>query len=147
MKNVTATSRWTSSFLLLVMLVPAFGPFAMARLAPPDGMRCMRRPLSDAPAAEPAMHCHHAASQSAAPQIFGSQNSDASPEAWFRSLDCCCNHDCCFRILKTSDWAKPAVNHLYFVSLLIQSASPAPLADRVSAVLMGPASSRAPPHS
>ena len=149
MKNVTATSRWTASFLLLVMLVPAFGPFAMARLAPPEGMHCMRRPLPDAPAAAPAMHCHHAASRSAAPKTSESQDSasPASPEASFRSLDCCCNHGSCCRVLQTSDSAKPATNHLSFVSLLTQSAPPELLTDRVSAVLIGPDSARAPPRS
>jgi len=70
----------------------------------------------------------------------------ASSGASFRSLDCCCSHDCCCRILKTSDWAKPAVNHLSFVGLLIEPALSAPITDRVSAVLIGPDSARAPPR-
>jgi hypothetical protein len=138
--------RVTASFLLLVTLVPAVGPFAMARLAPPEAMHCMRRPLPDAPAAEPAMHCHHAASQSGAAQNSESQNSAASPEASFRSLDCCCNNDCCRRSLKTSDWAKPAARQLSVVRLLIQSARPEPITERVSSVSAGPDSARAPPQ-
>jgi hypothetical protein len=148
MKSEMATSRWTAGVLLLVMLVPAFAPFAVGRLAPSAGMHCMRRPIGDAPSAasdpsaasaEPAMHCHHAASR--APQ------SEPSPASSFRSLDCCCNNDCCCRILKTSDWARPAINHFSFVSLLIQSALLVPLPDRLSAVLIGPDSARAPPRS
>jgi len=148
MRNVTATSRWTASFLLLVMLVPAFGPLALARVAPPEGMHCMRRPISDAPTAGPAMHCHQEALQSAVAYSSRSQDSalPASSGASFRSLDCCCNHDCCCRILKTSDWARPAVNHLSFVGLLIEPALSAPITDRVSAVLIGPDSARAPPR-
>ena len=149
MKNVTATSRWTASFLLLVMLVPAFGPFAMARLAPPDGMHCMRRPLSDAPAAQPAMPCHHAAQEAKAAPNDAAGN--AAPqisrrEASFRSVDCCCsNHDCC-RGLKTSEWARPASNLLSVVRFPIEPAIPAQIALRVSAMLSGLDSARAPPR-
>lgn len=150
MKNVTATYRWTARFLLLVMLVPAFGPFAMARLAPPEGMHCMRRPLSDAPAAEPAMHCHHAAQETETAQHSAAQNAawqTSQPEATFRSLDCCClNHDCC-RGLKTSEWARPASNHFSFITFLIEPALPAQIATRISAMLTGLDSARAPPRS
>ena len=149
-KNVAATYRATASFLLLAMLVSAFGPSAMASLAPAEGMRCMRRPLSDAPAAAPAMHCHHGAWQSTPSQNSASQDSTAVPEASFRSLDCCCNHcdyGCCCRIPRISDWAKPASSHLSFVSLLFELALPSPFTDRVSAVLIGRDSARAPPRS
>ena len=134
---------WTARFLLLVMLVPAIGPLALARVAPPEAMHCMRRPLQTAaPAAEPAMHCHHAAAAAgnAMPQA-------ASSEASFCSLDCCCpNHDCC-RGLKTSEWARPASNLLSLVTLLIEPALPAQMAARVSTAITGPDSARAPPRS
>ena len=147
MKNVSATHRWTASFLLLVMLVPAFGPFAIARLAPFDGMHCMRRPLSDAPA--PATPCHHAAQEAKAAQNGAAENvaSQISRyEASFRSVDCCCsNHDCC-RGLKTSEWARPASNLLPVVRFLIEPAIPAQIALRVSTLLSGLDSARAPPR-
>jgi len=137
--------RWTARFLLLIMLVPAVGPLALARVASPRPMPCMRRPL----AAAPAMHCHHGASQSA-PQTAESQAS-ASPvsqETSFRSLDCCCGQHCdCCRNSKTSESARPASNHLSFVGLLMESALPAALASRVSAFFAGPDSARAPPRS
>jgi hypothetical protein len=149
MKNVTATSRWTASFLLLVMLVPAFGPFAMARLAPPEGMHCMRRPLPDAPAAAPAMQCHHAAQDAKAAQrgVAGNAASQISRgETSFRSVDCCCSNHDCYRGLKTSEWARPASNLLSVVRFPIEPAIPAQIALRVSALLSGLDFARAPPR-
>ncbi|MGA2004570.1 MAG: hypothetical protein ABSG70_14385 [Terriglobales bacterium] len=137
--------RWTARLLLLVMLVPAVGPVALARVAPAEGMHCMRRPLPEAPEAQPVMHCHHAAAQSAARQDTAPQGS-GSADASVRSLDCCCNHDCCGRTVKTSEWAQPAANHLSFVSLLIEPSRPAHIDTRASATLAGPDSARAPPR-
>jgi hypothetical protein len=149
MKNVSTTHRWIASFLLLVMLVPALGPFAMARLAPPDGMHCTRRPLSDAPAAAPAAPCHHAAQEAKAAQDGAAENVASQisrHEASFRSVDCCCsNHDCC-RGLKTAEWARPASNLLSVVKFLVEPAIPAQIALRVSVMLSGLDSARAPPR-
>src|ERR1700690_4177598 len=140
MKNVSATHRWTASFLLLVMPVPAFGPFAMARLAPAEGMHCMRRPISSAPAGAPATPCHHAAQEAIAAQNDAAENvasQISQHEASFRSVDCCCsNHDCC-RGLKTSEWARPASNLLSVVKFLSEPAIPAQIALRVSTLLSG----------
>jgi len=129
--------RWTAKFLLLVMLVPVCGPLALARVAQPETMHCMRHPLQQtAHAVEPAMHCHHGMAPSPATE---------TPEKSFRSLDCCCqNHDCC-RGLKTSEWARPASNLLSCVSLLIEPAPVPQLAARFSADFTGQESTRAPP--
>jgi len=128
------------------MIVPAFGPLALAGAAQSSPMHCMRRPLQPSPAAEPAMHCHHAAAQSAAPQSAEPQSSLAPPssETSLSSPDCCSNHDCC-RSLKTSEWARPASAQLSVAGLQIEPAPSAALAVRLSAPLTGPDSARAPP--
>jgi hypothetical protein len=137
MHRWTAKS-WTAGFLLLVMLVPAFGP--LARAAQPEAMHCMRKPLSEAPAVQPAMHCHHGVAQNGTAK----PPQPVSPQASFNALDCCWNHDCC-RSLKTSEWARPASNLLSLISLLVEPAVPLQAADRVSAELLGQDSARAPP--
>lgn len=130
--------RWTAKVLLLVILVPAFGPLALARTPAPAAMHCMRQPLRQAaPAAQLAMHCHHGMGQAPPPD---------SHEASVRALDCCCsNHDCC-RSLKTSERACPAANRLSFASLLIEPSLAAPIIHHVSANLIAPDSARAPPR-
>jgi len=145
--------HFTAGLLLVAMLVPAFGPLALARLAPPEGMHCMRRPLAvtaATPAGEHVMHCHHASSQAGTPREPASQNpavADASLQVSIRSLDCCCGQHCdCCRGAKASEWARPASNHLSFVSLLIEPARRAEIAARVSAVSSDPDSARAPPR-
>ncbi len=148
MRNAAVTYRMTAVVLLLVMLVPAFGPFAMANLAPAEGMHCMRRQLRYARAAGRPTRCH-VAWHGHVPQDSESQNSSTSTEASLRSLDCCCNHcnfDCCCSVLKISNWARPAASQLSFVSLLIEFAVEAPLTHRGSAILLGPDSARAPPR-
>lgn len=150
MRNAAVTYRMTAGVLLLVMLAPAFGPFAMASLVPMEGMHCMRRRLSDAHAAgrRPA-RCHAIAWRSRARQDSELQDSAAPTEASLRSLDCCCNHcnyNCCCRLPKISEWAQPVTFQLSSVSLLIEFASPVPFTDRVSAILIGPDSARAPPR-
>ncbi|MGA3197668.1 MAG: hypothetical protein ABSD39_21950 [Terriglobales bacterium] len=155
MKNAV-TFRATSGILLLVMLAPAFGPLAMASLAPSAGMHCMRRPMAEAsgesrpatsPQSGPPMRCH-GASQSTGSRDSESRTS-AVPEVSLRSLDCCCGHcnyDCCCRTVRTFGWARPASNHLTSVRLSIEVGPPSPLVDRISAVLIGPDSARAPPR-
>jgi hypothetical protein len=141
--------RWTARFVVLVMLVPVIGPLALARMAPMEGMHCVRQPLAAAaatPAAEPAMHCHEGAPRSAEQSEQQSAVSSASTEASFRSLDCCRNHDCC-RSVTTSEWAQAVGRHYSYVRLLIEPAVPALAAARVSSPLIGADSARAPPRS
>lgn len=151
--------RWIGRFLLLVMLFPAFGPLALARVSPAEGMHCMRRPLAAVrdQAAEPVMHCHHNMAQSAlhsdesqvpSSQASEKQASDTStvPQASLRSLDCCCGQNCdCCRNPKTSEWASPAATIFSFVSLLFEQAPVVPLIQWVSLLSTGPDSARAPP--
>jgi hypothetical protein len=130
--------RWTARFLLLVMLVPAVGPLALARVGAPQAMHCIRQPLRTPLSAQPGMQCHHGMALTPQP---------ASPQESFNSLDCCSgNHDCC-RGLKTSEWASPASNQLLIISLLIEPALRAQAAAGVSPDLLGRDSARAPPRS
>jgi len=139
--------RWTARFLLLIMLVPAVGPLALARSAAPSPMHCMRRPLQSAPPAEPVMQCHHAAMSGERPQSADSPMHAASDaEASVRSLDCCCaNHDCC-RGVKTSEWASLTPTQLSFANSQIESAIVAPPVAITSTTSFGPDSARAPPR-
>ena len=117
------------------MLLPAFGPLALARADRLAAMHCMRKPVQSV---QPAMHCHHGMAQPPAPE---------SPEKSFRALDGCCqNHDCC-RGLKTSGWARPASNLFSYASLLVERAPAPQLAARISADPAGQDSTRAPPRS
>jgi hypothetical protein len=154
---LTIMHRWTARFLLLVMLVPAFGSIALARAIPSGPMHCLRRPVrADARAvasAEPQMHCHGGAAQ-ARSQSASSQNAEspsavapASPPASFRSSDgCCCqNHGCCGS-LKTSEWASIAYADLSSIRLLVESAHASPGSILESANLTGFDSARAPPQ-
>lgn len=104
--------RWTAKFLLLVMLVPAFVPLALARAPQPMSPHCARQ------MAKPAMPCHGMAM----PQEQSS--SDQAPRdgtSLRASEDCCASHDCC-RGLKTSEWARPASNLLSSIALLVEHA-------------------------
>ena len=121
---------------------------ALARLASPAPMHCMRRPLAASPAAAPAMHCHHGAAQAHGTPESQASASPASQETSFRSLDCCCGQHCdCCRNSKMPEWARPAKNRLSFVGLHIQPASHAAIAPQASEFLAGPDSARAPPRS
>jgi hypothetical protein len=152
-------SRWTAGFLLLVMLVPAFGPLAMAQAEPSQGMHCMRPPVS-IHAAEPAMPCHHAMARSKPPQsesspvessqVESSQVESSqveSSQASFQASDdnCCLNHCCCGAA--TSEWAQPTSTLLSFLSLTIEPAHPAQSAVPRSSYISGQDSARAPPRS
>lgn len=128
--------RWTAKFLMLVVLVPIFGPIAMAQCAQPGASHCTRQPM----AAQPAMPCHHAMAQSKPSQPETSESFQASNDG-----NCCHDHCCCGAT--TSEWAHPASNHLCFVSLLIEPALPLIITARVSAFFAGPDSARAPPRS
>jgi len=139
--------RWTARFVLLLMLVPAIGPLALAYVAPANGMHCMRRPLAAASqaaagaASETAMHCHHGAVQT--PAVT------ADSEASIYSRDCCCHYGgcCCCRGLTSSEWAQPAANHFSFLHERIGVALVPAVNVRVAAFIGGPDSARAPPRS
>jgi hypothetical protein len=105
----------------------------------------MRRPLAATRPAEPAMHCHHGASQDSS---YGSESQTAaSQETSFRSFYDCCGQRCdCCRGLKTAEWAYPAANHSILVTLLVESAA-AQSSLHVMAFFAGPDSARAPPRS
>jgi len=127
--------RWTARFLLLALLLPAFGPLAMARADQPEAMYCVRKPVQSV---QPAMHCHHGMAQAPVQE---------SPENSFRAIDDCCqNHDCC-RGLKTSEWPRPASSLLSHVRFLIAPAPAPQLAVHISADPAGQDSTRAPPRS
>ena len=135
---------WIAKFLVLVMLVPVFGPLALAHAAPIESMQCARRPLAESRARRPAMHCHEGLAQNGVAGNAGPVMPE--PGASFRSLECCSNHDCC-RAVKTSDWARPASN---FLSLLGFQAEPAfhrQLTAHNPMAFTGPDSTRAPPIS
>jgi len=132
--------RWTARFLLLVMLVPAFGPMAMACASQPAAMHCMRKPVA-ARAEQSAMPCHHgmAAMQSTVPE---------PAETSFQAANdgnCCPNHCCCGAT--TSEWAQPASSLLSYISLLIEPAPAARGAVLRSSGIFGHDSARAPPRS
>jgi len=131
---------------MLVMVMPAIAPMAMAGVAPPEAMHCMRRPLAAAATHEPVMQCHHGAAQAVAQGTPENEVPAAPSGASVRALDCCCNHDCCCRSLNTSEWARPA-SSLGFVNLLINRASPVAVAQRMAAFTAGADSARAPPRS
>lgn len=126
--------RWTANFLLLVMLVPALAPAALARMAAPEAMHCIRL-RQPTPAPQSAMPCHHGMEQMAMP----------SSGASLRAVDCCCsNHDCC-RGVKTSERAQPCSNPFAFFSLLVEPAAASPTYIRGSVNVVAPDSARAPP--
>jgi len=131
-------SRWTARILLVVMLVPAFGPMATACAARPEPMHCMRQPMS-AHTAQPAMPCHHAMAQSKAPQPESSETS-------FQAVDNCCQNHCCCGAT-TSEWAQPASGLLSFLGLPIEPARPVQSAGLHSSDISLQDSARAPPRS
>ena len=142
-------SRWTARFLLLVMLVPAFGPLTMACVAQPEAMHCMRHPESASMSglsAQPEMPCHHAMAQSKPPRAESSpvESSEASLQAG-NDDNCCQNHCCCGAT--TSEWAQPASNLLSFLSLLIEPAQASRDSAAQSTDIFGHDSARAPPRS
>jgi hypothetical protein len=138
-------SRWTARFLLLVMLVPAFGPLAMARSAQPGAMHCMRQPVA-VHAAQPAMPCHHAMAQSKPPQSESSQGESSEPSFQATNNDNCCQNHCCCGAT-TSEWAQPVSNLLSFLSLPIEPARPWLSAVLQSSDISRQDSARAPPRS
>jgi len=137
--------RCAAGFLVLVILVPAFGPLAMPCAALPQAMHCMRRPVSaqtasgQAASERPALPCHHTMAQPPPGE---------SSEASYRAADdgnCCRNHCCCGAT--TSEWARPASSLLSFISLTIEPALPAQRVTVQSSEIFGHDSARAPPRS
>src|SRR5271154_1481423 len=134
LSQMSVASRWTARLLLLVMLVPAFGPAAMATTTQPEAMHCMRQPAST-PVLQPEMPCHHAMARSkASPQESAFQASDN---------DCCQNHCCCGAT--TSEWARPASSLLACSNLLVEPAEPPETTLLRSTVHSGRDCARAPP--
>lgn len=122
--------RWIARLLVLVMLVPALGPLAMARASQPQSLHCLRQP------AKPVMQCHHGMAMALEPQ---------SSEASFRAVDNCCqNHDCC-RGLAAPRWAQPQARLFSHRSLLNGKALTAPGAVLAPIAPLDSDSARAPP--
>jgi len=138
LRKMCRTSHWTARFLVLVMLVTAFGPLTMACAAQSEAMHCMRKPVS-ANAAPPAMPCHHGTARSKASQP---ENHETS----FQAVDSCCQSHCCCGAT-TSEWAQPASNLLSCLSLVIEPAYPIQSAALQSSDVFGRDSARAPPRS
>jgi hypothetical protein len=131
-------SQWTARLLMLVMLVPAYAPMAMACVARPMAMHCARKPVSGH-VAPPAMPCHQAMADAKAGQ---SESSETSVQA---DGNCCQSHCCCGAT--TSEWARPAPGLLSVLSLLIELAPPTQSATLHSSNIFGHDSARAPPRS
>ncbi len=157
--------RWTAGLLLFVMLVPGFGPLAMASAAPMDAMHCMRQPMQASRSAQAGtqsssqsspstmqagMPCHHAMAMAASKETSPSDSSSgdfSSDKTSFRAADNCCqDHNCCC-CSTTSEWARPATNLLSFFDLLIESARHVQPATLRSSDVSGQDSARAPPLS
>jgi hypothetical protein len=132
--------RWAARFLLLIVLVPSFGPLTMACAAQTQGAHCLRKPMP-VQSEQPAMPCHHAMAQSKRPQ-------NATPvEPALQSSnsgDCCHDHCCCGAA--TSEWAQPASNLLSCIHLLVEAAAPSQTAALPSRGIVGIDSARAPPR-
>jgi len=135
---------------MLVMLAPALVPMAMPCAALPQGMHCMRQPMSgqamSGHPAQPVLPCHHAMAQPEATLPESSQVE--SPEASFQSAsdDNCCKTRCCCGAI-TSDWAQPASSLPSFISFTIEPARPAQNAVLRTSDISGQDSARAPPRS
>ncbi|HTZ31847.1 MAG TPA: hypothetical protein VLT90_15320 [Terriglobales bacterium] len=122
--------RWTAKLLVLVMLVPAFGPLALARASQSMGSHCQRQ------AARPAMECHHGVAMAPEPQ---------SPEASFRAINRCCDDHACCRGLATLRWAEAERQFSVDPAKRPEIAPLAAEPDLIPAVLNEADSARAPP--
>jgi len=123
--------RWIARLLVMVMLVPAFGPLAMARVSPSMGPHCQRQ------AAKPAMPCHHGMTMAPEP---------SSSEPSFRALDSCCQNHACCRGIATLRWAKPAGQLSGHVELGAETVFFLPGLHVVPTLLSNRDSARAPPR-
>jgi hypothetical protein len=129
-------NRWTASCLLLVMLVPAFGPMAMAQAG---AVHCLR-PMASAQTVAPEMPCHHSTAHA---RPTASKSSEALLQA--DDSNCCANHCCCGAF--TSNWAQPASRLLSSLTLLIEPAHSSRSAVLRSNDIFELDSTRAPPRS
>lgn len=134
---------WIAKFLVLVMLMPALGPVALAQAAPMGNLHCVRKPVAETRAGGPAVHCHEGLTQTVA---GNDGQATREPGASFRSLACCSNHDCC-RAVKASEWARPASNLLLLFNFLTEPSFHVQVKARIPVASTGPASTRAPPIS
>jgi hypothetical protein len=135
--------RWAARFLLLVVLVPSFGPLTMACAAQTQGAHCLRKPMP-VQSEQPAMPCHHAMAQA---QRAQPATAVTPSEVSFQSSspgDCCHDHCCCGAT--TSEWAQPASNLLSFLHLRIEPALPSQTAVSESRDIFEIDSARAPPR-
>jgi hypothetical protein len=122
---------WIAKLLVLVMIVPAFGPLALTRSAQPQAPHCLRQP------AKPVMQCHHGMEMVPDPP---------SSEASFRAVEQCCqNHDCC-RGLGAPRWAQPQ-SKVSLRRLPAERALSAPDTQLTSVTPAEKDSARAPPRS
>src|ERR1700733_46525 len=130
-------SRWIAGFLVLVMLVPALGPSAMACAGQSEAVHCMRQSMA-AHATGASMPCHRA---------MGSAPSAESSTALFPSADAYCqNHNCCC-CTSAPEWAKPAPGLLSSLGFLIEAVQPSPGSVLRSSDAFRDDSARAPPRS
>lgn len=82
--------RWIARLLVLVMIVPAFGPLALAHTTQSEAPHCLRQ------STKPMMECHRGMSMTPEPS-----------ETEFHATDQCCeNHGCC-RGMAAPRWAQP----------------------------------------
>jgi len=124
--------RWIARLLILVMVVPAIGPVAMAWPAQREAPHCLRQP------AKPVMQCHHGMAMAAEPQ---------PSEASFRTVSqCCLNHDCCCRVA-AQQWAQPQARLSSHGSLPTEKAPSAPGPQLTPITPADNDSARAPPRS
>jgi hypothetical protein len=126
--------RWVARLLILVMIVPAFGPLALAHAAQQQAPHCLRQ------AAKPVMQCHQG-------MLMAPEPSEPSTETSFQAVDqCCANHDCC-RGMAAPRWAQPQSQ------LLSQEDHPTAEAAHIAVAQFTPStltyndSARAPPRS
>ena len=133
--------RWTARFLLLVMLVPAFGTVALAHSSGTMGEHCKRQ------RAKPAMPCHGMMMASEAPEVSEAPEASEALEASIGAVESCCpNHDCC-RGMKTSEWARPAAASLITLRFVVERATAAATEIRNITDFAEQDSARAPPLS
>ena len=121
--------RWTARLLVLVMLVPAVGPLAMAHVPRAMGPHCERH------AVQTAVHCH--GMTMAAPSPYEASLTAFGP--------CCTDHACC-RGLATLRWAKVMPQLSGHLGLSVQGAVSGSRTHFVASLRSGRDSARAPPR-
>jgi len=134
--------RWISTLLVLVLLVPAFAPAALAATVaaaePAMGPHCMRQSGASTPA-RPAMQCHGGMAMHMAPAGEPAQTSLRAGD------NCCQDHSCC-RGTVTSSWARLPKIHILQAAPVIESATAASGKPWISSSPFEIDSARAPPR-